>query len=215
MAEHNAVEALIDRIVRESHIADVRERADLRRELESHFAEVGATDDALHKAIDSFGSVSLLGAELRHAHARSPIIMRVLRLGCALIASSFVAVALELLANIRINAPGAGFGLGAGFSRSIVFSAMIIAVLVAAWELDIEAFCARLERHPVRMFSIVIGLATTIVAVHGVESSTLPPPGLALGASAIEVVIWTCTVAILASTDRIFARVFTVPPSRG
>jgi hypothetical protein len=94
---------------------------------------------------------------------------------------------------------------------------MLILVLVTAWELDIEAFCTRLERHPVRMVWAVIGLATTMIAFHAFESSAIPPPGLALTASAIDVVIWTCTVAILARTDRFFARLSTLPtpPPRG
>jgi hypothetical protein len=65
------------------------------------------------------------------------------------------------------------------------------------------------------MVGIAIGLATSMVVFHAFESSTIPPPGLALGASAIDVVIWTCTIAILARTDRFFARVFTLPTPRG
>jgi hypothetical protein len=89
----------------------------------------------------------------------------------------------------------------------------LIVVLVAAWELDIEPFCGRLERHPVRMLSILVSLAVTMLLFHAAESSTLPPPGLALAASAVDIVIWTCTVAILARADRAFARVFTPPRS--
>jgi hypothetical protein len=214
MADRDEIVALIDRIMSESNIADARDRAELRRELESHFAEAAGSDDSLHEAIEHFGSPSSIGTELASVHSRGPFLTRVMRLGCALAASSCVALALQLVTNVRIGTRGAAFALGGGFSRSLVFSAALIVILVAAWELDIDAFCARLERHPLRMFWIGIILATIMIAFHAFESSTLPPPGLALTASAIDVVIWTCTIAILGRTERAFARVFTVPPSR-
>jgi hypothetical protein len=43
---------------------------------------------------------------------------------------------------------------------------------------------------------------------HTAEN-TLLAPSRAIIASAIDVFIWTCTIAILARTDRVFARVFT------
>lgn len=215
MADRDEIAALIDRIMSESNIANARDRAALRREIESHFAEAAVSGDALHEAIEHFGSPSWIGAELASVHRRGPFLTRVMRLGCALTASSCVALALQLITNVRIGTRGTAFGLGGGFSRSILFSGLLIVVLVAAWELDIDVFCARLERHPVRMVCIAIVLATTMVAFHAFESRTLPPPGIALTASAIDVVIWTCTIAILGRTDRAFARVFTVPLSRG
>jgi hypothetical protein len=89
---------------------------------------------------------------------------------------------------------------------------MIIIVLIAAWEFDIESLCARLERHPVRMLALLVGLAGAMILFHAAESTVLPRPGLALAASAVDVIVWTCTIAILARTDRVFARVFTAPP---
>jgi hypothetical protein len=213
MADRNDVATLIDRIVRESKIVDAGERAELRRELESHFADVGSTEDALRAAIEHFGDPEVIGVELGDAHQRNGPLTRLLRLGTVLAASSCLAILLQLTTTLRVREGGAAFAVGAGFIRSLAFSAMLILVLVAAWELDIEVFCARLERHPVRMASVLVGLATLMVVFHALESSTMPPPGLALSASAVDVVIWTCTVAILARTDRLFARVFTSRPS--
>jgi hypothetical protein len=63
------------------------------------------------------------------------------------------------------------------------------------------------------MLSILVGLTSSMLLFHAWESSVLPPPGYAFAASAVDVVIWTCTVAILARTDRAFAHVFTRPRS--
>jgi hypothetical protein len=215
MADRNDVSQLIARIVRETKIADARERAELQRELESHFAEVESSDEAMAHAIERFGCPASIGSRLAEAHRRGPFVTRALRVGFALTTSSFVALGLQLLACLRIDTRGATLALGSGFFRALIFSAMLIVVLITAWELDIEAFCARIERHPARMLWIVIGLATAMMAFHAVENSMMPPPGLALTASGIDVVIWTCTIAILARTDRFFAGAFTQPTLRG
>jgi hypothetical protein len=53
-----------------------------------------------------------------------------------------------------------------------------------------------------------------MILFHAATNTTLPS-GIALSASAVDVAIWTCTVAILARTDRAFARVFGKPFGRG
>jgi hypothetical protein len=87
----------------------------------------------------------------------------------------------------------------------------VIVVLVAAWELDIESMCARLERHPLRLTAAVVGFLLTIIGFHSAEAAVLPSPGIALMASIAEVGVWISTIAILARTDRVFARVFVSP----
>ncbi|HEY7234074.1 MAG TPA: hypothetical protein VH539_07980 [Gemmatimonadaceae bacterium] len=205
--DERALSNFIDRIVRDAKISSARERADLRRELESHFAEVGTTPEALRAAIARFGSVRLVSDQLEQVHRRNRFWNHLLRITVAGAASTLAAVAIQVVANLRIDVQGNLLSLGPAFSRSAAFATMLVVMLVAAWELDIDALCARLERHPLRFLSIVMVLSTTMVLFHAIIDSMIAP-GRALVASAFDVVIWTCTVAILARTDRVFARVF-------
>jgi hypothetical protein len=134
-----------------------------------------------------------------------------LRFALVIGASGGVALVLQLATNLRRDARSDAVVLGPAFARSIAFSSLLIVLLVAAWELDVEPFCARLERHPLRLIGTVGALALAMLTFHA-TTSTLLPPGLALSASAVDVAIWTCTIAILARADRIFARVFANPP---
>jgi hypothetical protein len=206
MDERDASE-LIDRVIREAQIRNPREREELRRELESHFAE-GNRSESAREAMVRFGNPSRIGAELARVHRVSRFAIYFARLLIAIVASVGAALAIQLVANLRVGSASEALALGPGFRRSTLFSAIIIIVLVAAWELDIESLSCRLERHPVRMLMILLGFAGLMLMVHAAENTILPTPGQAIAASAVIVVIWTCTVAILARTDRIFARVF-------
>ena len=202
------VAELIDRIVRESKIPSARARQDLRRELESHFADAGRTSEALRAAIDRFGNPTLVSDALERTHRRGPFLTHLARILAAAGASTVVALVMQLIVNLPFDARANLVSLGPGFVRSIAFSAMIVVALVAAWELDIDALCMRLERDPLRLVLTVVGLSATMLLFHAAENTPLAP-GRALAAGAVAVVIWTCTIAILACTDRAFARVFT------
>jgi hypothetical protein len=206
--DERALAGFIDGIVRASKIPDALAREELRRELESHFAEAGDTADALRNAVDRFGSPADVSRALERTHRRSRFFTSLLRIVTAVAAASIVAVAIQLIANLHVDAQGNIVGLGRGFGRSVAFATMIVVALVAAWELDIDSLCARLEKHPLRLCATVLGLSTIMLLVHAAENS-LVAPGRAIVASAVDVVIWTCTIAILARTDRVFARVFT------
>jgi len=205
--DERALADFIDRIVRDSRIPDARARHDLRRELESHFAESGSAPNAIRDAVARFGSPTEVIEGLGQAHQPGRRLANAFRILVALAASAIVALAIQLVASLRIDARGNLAGLGHGFGRAIAFSAMIVVALVAAWELDIDSLCGRLERHPTRLVATLLTLAAIMIGFHAAEN-TLVAPSRALAASAVDVVIWTCTIAILARTDRIFARVF-------
>lgn len=211
MADRDEPRTFIDRVVRESRIADAREREELRRELESHFAEVADSPEALRAAMARFGSASEVGGALDRAHRGSQLVRQLLRLALVLSASGAVALVLQLATNLRRDVRSDAIVLGPAFARSIAFSSLLILLLVAAWELDVEPFCARLERRPLRLLATVGGLALLMLTVHAATNSVLSPR-LAMSASAVDVAIWTCTIAILARVDRRFARVFARPP---
>ena len=211
MVDRDELNAFIDRVVRESRISDYRERAALRQELESHFAEAADSPEALRAAMARFGSPTEVGGALDRAHRGSALVRHSLRLVLVLGASGAVASVLQLLANLRRDVRSDAIGLGPAFVRSISFSALLIVLLVAAWELDVEPFCARLERRPLRLIATVAVLALVMLLFHA-ATSTMLSPRLAVAASAVDVAIWTCTIAILARADRAFARVFAKSP---
>jgi hypothetical protein len=202
--------AFVDRVVRESRIPDPDEREELRRELESHFADVADAPDTLRDAMARFGSPAAVAGALERAHRRSRFVRHLLRLGIPLLASIGVALVLQLVTNLRRDGRSDVIALGPAFTRSAFFSAFLVILLVAAWEIDIEPLCVRLERRPLRLLATLAGLALLMILFHAATNTTLPP-AIALSASAVDVAIWTCTVAILARTDRAFARVFGKP----
>lgn len=210
MADRDDVQALIDRVVRASHITDAREREALRRELESHFADVADSPGALRAAMARFGNPSEVGGGLDRAHRGSNLVRQLLRLIVVFGASGVVAIILQLATNLRRDVRSDAIVLAPAFPRSLAFSSLLIVLLVAAWELDVEPFCARLERSPLRLIAAVGGLALLMLVCHAATNSMLSPR-LAMSASAVDVAIWTCTIAILARADRSFARVFARP----
>lgn len=211
MADRDLLREFIERVVRESRISDARERDALRLELESHFADVVDSPDALLAAMARFGSATEVGGALDRAYRGSQLVRQLLRLGLVFGGSGSIALVLQLATNLRRDIRSDAIVLGPAFVRSIAFSVLLIVLLVAAWELDIEPFCARLERRPLRLMATVGALALVMLTFHA-ATNTLLAPGLAVSASAVDVAIWTCTIALLARADRRFARVFTKPP---
>ena len=207
MGNSREVDELIERVVNDARLATDRERADLRRELESHFAEAESVALTPETAIGRFGDLDDISRELDLAHRLPRVLSHTLRLATALAASLLIAVALQLGANLHISPGWGAVRLGPAFLFSVAFSALIIVGLVAAWELDIEALCAPLEKAPVRLLLTLAGLAATMVLFHALHASILSPI-TAIVASAVDVAVWACTITILARTDRLFARVF-------
>jgi hypothetical protein len=214
MADRDELATFLDRVVRESRVEDARERAALRRELESHFAEVGESAEALREAIVRFGSPAAVAGALARAHQGRRFVRHLLRIALAVSASGALAVLLQLVTNLRRDARSDALRLGPGFPRGAACATFLVVSLVAAWELDVDALCARLERRPLRLLATVAGLALFMVLFHAATNSVLAPR-IAVAASAVDVAIWTCTIAILARTDRAFARVFVQPSRRG
>jgi hypothetical protein len=92
MDDRDGLSALIDRIVRDAAITSARGRAELRRELESHFADARDSPEALQAAMNRFGDPALVSAELGEAHHRSRFSVHLLRLGLAILASAMAAL---------------------------------------------------------------------------------------------------------------------------
>lgn len=207
MDERAPVERLIAEIVRDARLGSERERDELRRELESHFADASSSSGAGPSAIERFGNPAAVSSDLRAVHRATGGIVRALRIASAVAISAIVALSLQLGANLQVPSHGSAVRIGGGFLYSAIFSGLIIVVLVLAWELDIEALCTRLEREPIRLVLTVLIMAMAMMLVHALHDTSLAP-AVATRASAVDVAIWTSTVAILVKTDRLFVAAF-------
>jgi predicted permease len=72
MDERRTVDALIERIVSETNLPNDRARAELRRELQSHFEESGSSPDAIRATLARFGSTDAVSEAFRHAYPARP-----------------------------------------------------------------------------------------------------------------------------------------------
>ena len=195
---------VIDEIVREAG-GPRRAREELRRELESHFAEAGESPERLREALARFGAGREVGAALRRARGLRGVALYGAKVLASLAASLLVAAAAQVAVNLRSAPAGDGLRLAVGISLGMPVSALVVALAVLAWELDVAPLCARLERHPARLcaaLAVVVLAALGLHALHGMPI----PPGLALLASLVTVGTWACTIAIAAWLDRAYLR---------
>jgi hypothetical protein len=213
--ERRAVEELIERLVREADISDRRARDELRRELASHFDEAGNSPEAMRAALERFGSADVVARGFRGAYRRGRSALYAAKVATSIVAAGVAGLTFELIANLRIY-QGAGVRLGGGFLVSACFALAIVVVLIAAWELDIEPLCARLERRPLRLAGTFGALLGAIYVGHPAvhEPMGIHDPmhvGLMVVGSGVGVAVWACTVAIAAKLDLAFAALLGPP----
>jgi hypothetical protein len=203
MDERQAVAALIDRLVRESRVGSRRARAELRRELESHFDEAGSSPEALRAAMERFGSADAVSDGFRRAYRRGRVALYVAKVVASIVASAAVALALQAAVNVRIGLGADALRLAPGYGIGARTSMGIVLLIVAAWELGIEPLCARLERRPVRLLTTLAAFFAVICVTHLATDSAIAPAH-ALVASAVLTAVWTSTIAILSRLDVAF-----------
>jgi hypothetical protein len=136
------VGTVIDRIVLQAHLPGAAAREDLRRELQSHFDEVGTSPEALNDALTRFGSVSDVARTLRSVYRWDFIFLHAARLLCAVVVSVALAESLLALANLRI-APDAGLRLLPRFFEVYSLGIKVVFAMAAAWEIGRTPFDLR------------------------------------------------------------------------
>jgi hypothetical protein len=203
MADRRDVDALIDRLVREARLPDARAREALRRELASHFDDVGDDPEALGDALARFGHGDAVALGLRRAHGRSAAVLRAARLVAAAVASLAVAATLVTLCSVRVSPAADVLQLGGGAAFGLVWSLLIAVAAVGAWELGVAPLCARLERRPVRALAAVATVAAVIYATHAAMHDTVGP-AFALAGAGSSVAAWMASIAIAARLDLAF-----------
>jgi len=202
--ERETIDALIERVVRDARIRDPRAREELRRELRAHFEDVGTSPEVLRGAIARFGSPDALSEGLRRAYGRGRTALYVAKVMSSIAGASAVALAVELVANLRFGSGRVPVRVGDGYAISAWFAIGIVLLLVAAWELDVEPLCARLERHPVRLAATFGALFAGIYVAHPAIHGPIDV-GIIVAGSSAGLAVWACTVAIVARLDLAFA----------
>jgi hypothetical protein len=198
-----AVRALIERLVRDADLRDERSRDDLRRELESHFADA---DDATGagEAVSRFGDATEVARELRRAHGARWIVLYGAKVLASIAVSLAVALALQTLVNLRM-APGAPLEIGSWFGIAARVSLLVVLLGVGAWELGVDHLCARLERHPMRLLITYVVFLSGAWMTHSIIDHMVTPGHAMLGTAAM-LGAWMSTLAIVSRFDLVFLR---------
>jgi len=187
------VGALIDRIVADARIPSPRERADLRRELQTHFEDAARAHGSIADAIAGFGSAGDVAERLRGVYRVQRLLVHAIRIAVGLAASIGAALAIELAA----SRPGA-------FRNTAALACLIVVGLVIAHEIA----GTRLRRSTraaklARWTGGFLALAGWQYGVHhyiGVPFSAMR----AAAAGGVLVTVAVSTAVILAGADRAF-----------
>ena len=178
------VDALIERIVRESHVASDRERDALRRELADHFEDAAAVGASVGgDALARFGSSDDIADGFRRAYRRGRRTLYAAKVLAAAAAATLVALAIQLPLHLDVSA------------RAIAVTPLYL--------LAVDWLCTRLERDPVRLVVACLALFTVLSAVHAYRGMQVPALRALVGATTM-VVVWTSSLAILSRSDRVF-----------
>ena len=214
----DVVAALIERIVHDAHVANARERDALRRELLDHFEDAVSADGngdthALsdprtaeppdRRALARFGSVAEIAEGLRRAHRPGRHALYAAKVIGSVVVATLAALALQLPLHLETSAGAISVApLYAVAARVSIFAVL---AAVAAWELDVEWLCTRLERDPVRLTAACLALFAVLSAAHAALGMDVPALRAFVGATTM-VAVWTTSVAIVARGDRVFVR---------
>jgi hypothetical protein len=200
-----AVRELIDRLVRDADLPDARAREDLRRELASHFEEAGRSPDLGRRAVERFGDTTAVAEGFRRAYGPRRILLYVTKVIASILASAAVALLLQGMVSLRLT-PGLDAPyVSAWFEVSARVSMLVVLLGVAAWELDIDHLCTRLERRPVRLLTTYLVFFTGAYVTHQLIDHVVTP-GQALVGTATTLAVWICTIAIVSRVDLAFVR---------
>jgi hypothetical protein len=204
------VDELIERIVREARIASARDRDELRRELAGHFEDaVGAVSNSRtpeppsHRVIAQFGSVEEIAEGFRRAHRPGRRALYAVKVIGSVVVATFVALALQLPLHLERSA--GAIAIAPLYAVAVRVSIFAVLAAVAAWELDVEWLCTRLERDPVKLAAACLALFVVLSSAHAALGMDVPALRAFVGATTM-LAVWTSSLAILARSDRVFLR---------
>ena len=134
MRDQDDLAALIDRVVAGAGIPGRAAREALRRELWTHFEDAAASSDELRDAIRRFGADAPVAGMLRQVYRRERAAWQVARIAASVVACFGLSLAIELLANLRIQPRSESWQLAPGFWRAAGMSAAVVFGLIVVWE---------------------------------------------------------------------------------
>jgi hypothetical protein len=134
MDERQLVTDLIERIVRGARLPGRAARDRLREELQSHFAAVGSSPDALRDATQRFGHPEMLTSAFRYVYRWDYAALYSLKIAASVLVSVAVALVIQVLVNLRLEVQAEVWRLAPGFSKAAIISVGVVLGLAAAWE---------------------------------------------------------------------------------
>jgi hypothetical protein len=134
MRDDADVAAVIERIVIRARVPGRARRDDLRRELWTHFEEVGGSIDATREAIRRFGTDAEIGESLRDVSRWEYALWHSARVAASIVASLVAALLIQVAANLRLELQADVWRLAPGFSRAAGMSVAVVLGLITMWE---------------------------------------------------------------------------------
>ena len=200
------VTSLVARIVRESELPSSRERDALRRELMAHFEDAAVTGEAAGaEAVERFGSPDDVAIGFRRAYRRGRRALYAAKVLASVTTATLFSLAMQLPLHLQL-ASGT-IAVAPLYLLAALLSVVVVLIAVAAWELEIEWLCTRLERDPVLLVGCCLVLFVVLSATHAYRGMDVTS-GRALLGAAMLVTVWTFSIAILSRADRLFVRLF-------
>jgi hypothetical protein len=132
--DHDAVAALIDRLVTAAHIPGRAAREDLRRELWAHFEDAGSSPEASRDALRRFGVESAIAESLQRVYRWDYLYLYLAKIAASIVASMTVALAIQVCVNLRVEIHAEVFRLAPGFAYAAARTVPIVLALVTVWE---------------------------------------------------------------------------------
>jgi hypothetical protein len=132
--DQDTVGAFIERIVAGARIPSPSERAELRRELRTHFEEAGTSPEAEDLAVRRFGGEALVTESFRRVYRFDYAIWYLTKIAASIVCSVAAALVIEVLVNLRVELQAEVWRLAPGFSRAAGMSVAVVLGLVTAWE---------------------------------------------------------------------------------
>jgi hypothetical protein len=128
------IDALIEPIIDAARIPSRRRRDELRRELRSHFEDVGQAPEAVHDAVAHFGNPARIGNSFRQVYRRDYILFYVVKVVACIAAATAAAIVIEAIAGLRLERDADTWHLSPGFAHAAPFGVVLAFALVAAAE---------------------------------------------------------------------------------
>jgi hypothetical protein len=178
--EHDAIAALVERVVAGACIAGRRDREDLRRELLTHFEDAGSSPDAIAFAIRRFGDDEVVSGLLRRVYRWEYLALYLVKVAASVLASCGAALLIVAAFNLRLQVETAVWHLAPGFSRAAGPTLAVTCGLIAVWELVRRPF--RLSRSIATIAAYAAACALMRVgAVQSLDGFIVPTTFVMLG----------------------------------